>query len=150
MSNQVVITDQLQTRYNWTEYALARDLVLFASVVFVYLNLPWDDFYWLLCLYGLFLIIRYLVSQVTRYHLTTTKKKYFQISGHFGLFLLIILFAQTRSLLGIQHTFVFITALFLFALLNILTRAHTTSDIMFTYLVTTLLFQKLPPSIREN
>ena len=137
MTTKVAITDRIQQKLDWSTYILSRDLILLGSIVGAYTYLPWETFTLLVRMYIVFLIVRYIISELTLYQKRPDNKKYFQISGHFGMFLLIVLFSHSHFQL---NSFTHISLLVSFGLLNVATKAHTTVDILFTYLLVTRMY----------
>lgn len=137
MTTEFIVTDKLQQRWDWSKYVLSRDIVLLLAIVAAYMYLPWETFTLLGKIYVVFLLIRYIISELTVLQTSPDKKKHFQISGHFGLFLLIVLFLQSPLQI---NNFISIGLLMSFGLLNIATKAHTTVDVVFTYLLVTWMY----------
>uniref|UniRef100_A0A6C0H6K6 Sphingomyelin synthase-like domain-containing protein n=1 Tax=viral metagenome TaxID=1070528 RepID=A0A6C0H6K6_9ZZZZ len=140
MITEITVTDTIQNRLDWSKYTLTIDIVLLAAVGGAYMYLPWDTITLLLKVYIVFLFVRYLVSELTLFRKASENKKHFQISGHFGLFLLIVLFL--RSVLQLNN-YAYNLLIVSFGLLNVATHAHTTMDILFTYLVVNWLYSSL-------
>jgi len=147
MTTEIVVTDRIQQRLDWSKYILSRDLLLLVAVGVAYMYLPWDTFTLLVRVYIVFLLVRYTVSELTVFQTSANKKKHFQISGHFGLFLLIVLFLQAPLQI---NSLAYIGFLASFGLLNIATQAHTTTDILFTYLLVTWLYSPLRTLVSFN
>ena len=111
----VNVTDRIQQKLDWSQYVLFRDLILLGCIVTAYLNLPWETFTLLVRMYIVFLLARYTISELTVLQKTLDNKKHFQISGHFGMFLLIVLFLHSRFQM---NSFAHIGLLVSFGLLN--------------------------------
>ncbi|NBP00271.1 MAG: hypothetical protein EBU90_09135 [Proteobacteria bacterium] len=147
MITEIAVQDTIQNRLDWSKYILTRDLVLLAAVGGAYMYLPWDTITLLLRVYIVFLLVRYLISELTVFRKASDKKKHFQISGHFGLFLLIVLFL--RSVLQLNN-FAYYLLIVSFGLLNVATHAHTTVDVLFTYLLVNWLYSPLCSIVNFN
>lgn len=132
------ISDSLQNFLNLHDYKFVRDVILILSLVVFYLLAPLNGLWCLAKFYALGISIRFLLSLLTTIRHKETQIKYFQTSGHVLLFSFIILILSKFNN-GISQQIAFITIL-LYALLNIATKAHFTTDVAYTILLVYFLF----------
>ena len=142
MSENYTIKDKLQQLHDLSRYSIVRDILLLCIVFYSYKSLPQDSFFSLIRLYVIFICLRYALSELTEIRDTTDKQaKHFQLSGHFGLFLLVVIY-QVNNIDKFQNnSFLSFIIIFSFGFLNILTRHHTSADIVLTYLFITFLYE---------
>lgn len=144
-----IIKDQLQKYLDFQKWSLLRDIILAVFIYFFYVNVDFSISIIVIKYYITLLIIRYLISITTIYKNKTDNTKYFQISGHLSLFMILILLSIKVNLfnLNTNQEMAWILIL-LYALLNIAVHKHYSSDILFTmllvyYLYTSSYFKQL-------
>lgn len=134
--NNFIIKDQLQNYLNFEKWSLLRDIILAAFIYLFYANADFSISVIAIKYYVTILIIRYLISITTTYKNKNDNTKYFQISGHVSLFMILILLAIQFNLfnLNTNKEMAWILIL-LYALLNISVHKHYSSDVLFTMLL---------------
>lgn len=132
--NKELITDKLQQNWDLSNYNIIRDIILFLTGYILYANIPSQDFTHLIKLYFAFILIRFTLSELTlRQNFENDKvKKYFQLSGHVGLFTLFIIFAAKNNLLYFSNPIFSSVILLSYAMFNSIVRAHYTTDVILT------------------
>ena len=144
-----IIKDQIQTYLNFEKWSLLRDIILAVFIYLFYINVDFSTSIIVIKYYITLLIIRYLISVTTIHKNKNDNTKYFQISGHLSLFMILILLSIQVNLfnLNINKDMAWILILS-YALLNIAVQKHYSSDILFTillvhYLYTSTYFKQL-------
>jgi hypothetical protein len=135
VKQNISITDAIQSNFDLENYTLIRDVIIVAWGYLAYTQMPTDVFVKLVKYYITFVLIRWIISSMTTIEINKKgQKKYFQISGHVGLFTLITLFLMQVSFFGSDAhllPYVFIST---YALFNVAVKAHFTSDVINTVL----------------
>lgn len=139
--NNFIIKDQLQNYLNFESWSLLRDIILAIVIYLFYVNADFSTSVIAIKYYITILIIRYLISITTTYKNKNDNTKYFQISGHVSLFMILILLAIQFNLfnLNTNQEMAWILIL-LYSLLNISGRKHYSSDVLFTMLLVHYLY----------
>ena len=144
-----IIKDQIQNYLDLEKWSLLRDIILAVFIYLFYINADFSISITVIKYYITLLIIRYLISITTIHKNKNDNTKYFQISGHLSLFMLLILLSIQVNLfnLNINKDMAWIL-IFSYALLNITVHKHYSSDILFTmllvyYLYTSTYFKQL-------
>lgn len=147
--NTFVIKDQLQNYLNFEKWSLLRDIILAFFIYLFYVNADFNTSVIAIKYYITILVIRYLISITTTYKNKNDNSKYFQISGHVSLFMILILLSIQYNLfnLNINQETAWILIL-MYSLLNISVHKHYSSDVLFTmllvyYLYTSTYFKQL-------
>lgn len=136
-----IITDHLQTYLQNDSWIVLKDIILLGFVYVFYANVEFSVFITALKYYITILLIRYLVSITTTYKNKTTDEKYFQISSHISLFMILILLSMKNNLfsLGVNQNMAWILILS-YGLLIISTKQHYSYDVLSTMLLVYYLF----------
>lgn len=142
-SENIQIKDYLQDTFDLSQYSIVRDIILIVSVYLFYRNIPFEIFINLIKYYICLIIIRWILSNIT----TITKKqndkdkKYFQISGHTILFVLLILMSLDNNIFTNKTlAYIIIVA---YSLLNILVKAHYSYDVLMSIFLTFYMYNYL-------
>ena len=125
--------DVLQQRFDLSKYSIVRDLILVGVVYVTYVYLPFSEFTSFAKMYLLALVIRYAMSELTQSRNSDTNKKHFHISGHFAMFMIMLGKLSSAGKLFTGNVYMYYAILAGYGLLNIVTHAHYTTDIINTY-----------------
>lgn len=131
----VEIHDGLQELKNAEKYTFIRDIVLGGLVFFLYKNIPTPAFITLVYYYIVFIILRFVLSEITTLKIVDGErkgKKYFALSGHVALFTLCIYMSLQHNLF---HKWIGLSALIAYCILTVSVRAHFTADVINTVLL---------------
>jgi hypothetical protein len=144
-----IIKDQIQNYLDFEKWSLLRDIIIAVFIYLFYINADFSITIIAIKYYITLLIIRYLLSITTIHKNKNDNTKYFQISGHLSLFMILILLSSKINLFNLntnqEMTWILIL---LYALLNVSIQKHYSSDILFTillvyYLYTSAYFKQL-------
>jgi hypothetical protein len=144
-----IIKDQIQTYLDFEKWSLLRDIILAVFIYLFYINVDFSISIIVIKYYITLLTIRYLISITTTHKNKNDNTKYFQISGHLSLFMLLILLSTQVNLFNLNTNKDMAWILILiYALLNVAVQKHYSSDILFTillvyYLYTSTYFKQL-------
>lgn len=143
MNNKFIIDDLIQKNIkiniSWLE--LANNLFLGILIYLFYSNVEFNIFIKFIKYYILFLLIRYFISLLTPITNVETNKKYFQINGHIGVFLIILLLCiETNTFELSNNNSLTLFLLFLYSLIIIITKNGYTYDIITSILLIHYMF----------
>lgn len=139
--NSFIIKDQIQNYLDFEKWSLLRDIIIAVFIYLFYVNAEFSTTIIAIKYYITLLIIRYLLSITTIHKNKNDNTKYFQISGHISLFMILILLSIKVNLfnLNTNQEMAWILIL-LYALLNVAVQKHYSSDVLFTILLVYYLY----------
>lgn len=141
MENTYIIEDQIQNYLDYKSWVLLRDILLIGLIYIFYITVEFNVFINALKYYIVFLFIRYIISVTTLYKNKKDDTKYFQISAHLGLFMIIVIFfIQTNTFNLGTNEYIGWLLILSYGLLNIATKKHYSYDILSTILLVYYLF----------
>lgn len=137
-----IIEDWLQDniKIDITSIELLNNIFLCALVYIFYSNVEFSIFIKFIKYYILLLCIRYLGSLITTIK-DENNKRYFQINGHIGLFLIMVLLSIETNTFGLNdNKSLALGLIILYSFVVILTKYGYTYDVLITLLLIHYLF----------
>ena len=140
ISKEIKISDSIQKRYNFEQFSIIGDIILAIIIYFTYLYLPTSEFTRLLKFYIILVLIRYFFSNLTK--ITINDKKYFQVSSHMTLFLLIVLIGNENQIFGSNEYINLISyfAVIIYGSLLVILRTQYSVDVINSIFLTTFIY----------
>jgi hypothetical protein len=134
------LQDNIKMDIDITSIELLNNIFLCILVYIFYSNVEFTIFIKFIKYYILLLCIRYLGSLITTIK-DEKNKRYFQINGHVGLFLIITLLCIETNTFGLNdNKYLALALIILYSLIVILTKYGYTYDIIITILLIHYIF----------
>ena len=144
------ISDSIHQNYNYENYSLLADIILAILLYYSYISLPSEQFSKFLKYYILLLLIRYFLSNLTTIEIEG--KKYFQLSSHMSLFLLILLIDLDNKVFGYENYMEYLSYLFIiiYGTMLSLFKIQYSTDVINTIIITIFIYKSNLLNILEQ
>jgi hypothetical protein len=143
MSSEFVVEDWIQDniKIKIPFIELLNNVLLGLLLYMFYSNVEFSIFLRFIKYCVLLLFIRYISSYITTIKDVENNKRYFQINGHVGLFLIIILLCIETNTFGLStNVYLSIGLILVYSLIVILAKYGYTYDIITTILLVNVIF----------